>query len=76
MVGTLTKSASEQTGLPAHVVLYAGGGDGQLAGLGAGVTGKGSAFLDLGTAISCGTITTKYEIDSAFRTLHAAIPGR
>lgn len=76
MVGNLTKSASEQTGLPEHVVLYAGGGDGQLAGLGAGVTGKGSAFLDLGTAISCGTITTKYEIDSAFRTLHAAIPGR
>lgn len=76
MIGNLTKSASEQTGLPDHVVLYAGGGDGQLAGLGAGVTGKGAAFLDLGTAISCGTITAKYEIDSAFRTLHAAIPGR
>lgn len=76
LVGNLTRAASVATGLPERTLLYAGAGDGQLAGLGAGVTGKGSAFLDLGTAISCGTITNKYEIDSAFRTMHAAVPGR
>ncbi len=76
LVGNLTEAAARATGLSERTLLYAGAGDGQLAGLGAGVTGKGSAFLDLGTAISCGTITNKYEIDSAFRTLHAAVPGR
>jgi xylulokinase len=75
-IGSLTPRARAQTGLPDHVLLYAGSGDGQLAGLGAGVTGQGSAFIDIGTAVSCGTITNRYEIDRAFRTLHAAIPGR
>lgn len=75
-IGNLTADAIRETGLPEHVLLYAGCGDGQLAGLGAGVTGQGSAFIDLGTAVTCGTITGKYEVDRAFRTLHAAIPGR
>lgn len=75
-IGTLTPDACRATGLPDHVLLYAGSGDGQLAGLGAGVTGQGSAFIDIGTAVSCGTICNKYEIDRAFRTMHAAIPGR
>jgi xylulokinase len=76
VAGFLTPSASRATGLPEHVTLIAGCGDGQLAGLGAGVTEKARGFLDLGTAVSCGTITDRYEIDQSFRTLHAALPGR
>lgn len=76
LIGPLLPSASSATGLPAHVLLYAGSGDGQLSGLGAGVTERGRGFLDIGTAVSCGTITDQYEIDTAFRTLHAAIPGK
>jgi xylulokinase len=74
--GILTKEAAAEMGLSTRVMLYAGSGDGQLAGLGAGVTQKARGFLDLGTAVSCGTITDRYEIDSSFRTLHAALPGR
>lgn len=76
LIGPLSRAAADATGLPDHVLLYAGSGDGQLAGLGAGVTAKGHGFLDLGTAVSCGVLTDRYEVDSAFRTLHAAIPGR
>lgn len=76
LIGPLTEGAAQATGLPESVLVYAGSGDGQLAGLGAGVTEKGQGFLDIGTAISCGVITDRYEIDNAFRTLYAAIPGR
>jgi xylulokinase len=76
LIGPLTPAAAEATGLPESVLLYAGSGDGQLAGLGAGVIEKGQGFLDIGTAISCGVITDRYEIDTAFRTLYSAMPGR
>ena len=76
LIGPLTEAAAQATGLPESVLVYAGSGDGQLSGLGAGVTEKGQGFLDIGTAISCGVITDRYEIDSAFRTLYAAMPGR
>lgn len=74
--GFLKADAAREMGLSTRVMLYAGSGDGQLAGLGAGVTQKARGFLDLGMAVSCGTITDRYEIDNSFRTLHAALPGR
>ncbi len=76
LIGPLTNSAIEETGLPRHVLVYAGAGDSQLSGLGAGVIQSGTGFIDLGTAISGGIIVDNYEIDNAFRTLHSAIPGR
>ena len=76
LIGPLTQQALESTGLPEQVFMYAGGGDGQLAGLGAGVIQKARGFLDLGTAVSCGTITDQYEIDTSFRTMHSPLPGR
>lgn len=75
-IGPMTKAALAETGLPAQVLVYAGAGDGPLAGLGAGVTRPGRSFLDLGTAVTCGTLSEKYEVDSSFRTLNAAQPGR
>ena len=76
LIGPLTERAGAQTGLPSHVLVYAGAGDSQLAALGAGAIRPGKGFIDLGTAISGGIIVDQYEIDNAFRTLHAAIPGR
>ena len=76
LIGPLTERALAETGLPAQVLLYAGAGDAQLSGLGAGITQQGTGFIDLGTAISGGIIVDRYEIDNAFRTLSAAIPGR
>ena len=76
LVGPLTDRAIEQTGLPPQILVYAGAGDSQLSGLGAGVTQRGTGFIDLGTAISGGILVDSYEIDNAFRTLHSPIPGR
>ncbi len=76
LVGPIAPQAAKETGLPASVFVYAGTGDGQAAGLGSGVIKKARGFLDLGTAISCGVITDSYQIDQAFRTMHAAIPGK
>ncbi len=76
LVGPLTRAAAHELGLPEHVLVYAGAGDAQLAGLGAGVVDRSRAFLDLGTAVTCSVLTDGYQIDQAFRTLHAAIPGK
>jgi xylulokinase len=76
LIGPLTERALLETGLPDHVMVYAGAGDAQLAGLGAGVIQPGKGFIELGTAISAGIVVDRYEIDNAFRTLHFAIPGR
>lgn len=76
MIGPLTDQAIEETGLPADVLVYAGAGDGQAAGLGAGVVERNRGFVDLGTAVTCGFLVGAYQIDQAFRTLHAAIPGK
>jgi xylulokinase len=76
LIGPLTERAVMETGLPAHVLVYAGGGDAQLSGLGAGVLEHGRGFIELGTALSGAVISERYEIDNAFRTLHYAVPGR
>ncbi len=76
LIGPLTERATEETGLPSHVILYAGAGDAQLSGLGAGVMQHGRGFIDLGTAICGSIVSDRYEIDNAFRTLHHAVPGR
>ncbi len=75
LIGPLTESAVLLTGLPAHVLVYAGAGDAQAAGLGAGVTSPGQAFMELGTAVTCGVLSANYEVDDAFRTLYSAVPG-
>jgi sugar (pentulose or hexulose) kinase len=59
------------TGVP----LIAGLGDGQAAGIGANVTGPGTAYLNLGTSMVLGVQTDSYQCDPAFRTLAGAIPG-
>jgi xylulokinase len=71
-VGVLSASAAE-IGLPA-VPVIAGTGDGQAAGLAAGLE-AGSAYLNLGTSMVLGVQSSSYVTDPAFRTLAGVIPG-
>ena len=64
------------TGLRSGTPVIAGAGDGQSACLGAGVTGPGRAFVNLGTAIAGGTALGRYLTDLAFRTCSAPFPAR
>lgn len=52
-----------------------GAGDGQCAGLGAGITAPGSAYLNLGTGIIAGTVSENYAPSSAYRALTGGVPG-
>ncbi|MFM9105307.1 MAG: FGGY-family carbohydrate kinase, partial [Chloroflexota bacterium] len=54
--------------------VVAGAGDGQSASLGAGVTGPGRAFVNIGTAIAGGVVSPRYQTDLAFRTCCGAVP--
>lgn len=74
-LGTLDGAVARTTGWPEELRLYAGLGDGQAACLGAGVSGPGRAYLNLGTAVVSGVLTERYAVSRAFRTLHAARPG-
>jgi sugar (pentulose or hexulose) kinase len=74
-LGVLTAGAAAHTALPAGVPLVAGAGDGQCAGLGAGIVAGGRAYLNLGTAIVSGVLSSDYRCDRAFRTLYGAAPG-
>lgn len=72
VIGEVTRKASAATGLPAGLPVVAGAGDGQCAGLGAGITAPGRAYLNLGTAIVSGVLSEGYQTDPAFRTLYDA----
>ena len=74
-VGGLTESGAAHLGLPAGLPVFAGAGDGQAAGLGAGILGPGVAYLNLGTAIVSGVLSDTYRTDPAFRTMFGATPG-
>jgi xylulokinase len=75
IIGAVSGGAAEMTGLLAGTPLVAGAGDGQAASLGAGVTGPGRAYVNLGTAIAGGAVADRYVTDLAYRTCAGAIPG-
>jgi xylulokinase len=75
VVGELSSAASKELGLPAGLPVVGGAGDGQSAGLGANATHRGSAYVNLGTAVVAGTMSERYAWDRAFRTLIGAVPG-
>ena len=75
VMGQVTHEAAQATGLPAGLPIIAGAGDGQAAGLGAGITSTERAYLNLGTALVSGVCSSEYHTDSAFRTLSGAIGG-
>jgi xylulokinase len=75
VIGELAPTVVEELGLHAGVPVVGGAGDGQSAGLGANATWRGSAYLNLGTAVVAGTMSERYQWDRAFRTLVGAVPG-
>lgn len=75
ILGHVTADAAMASGLPEGLPVVAGAGDGQCAGLGAGLVGPERAYLNLGTAIVSGLVSSEWRCDRAFRTLCAAIPG-
>ncbi len=75
VIGGLTADAAALLGLPAGTPVVAGAGDGQCAGLGAGVAAPGRAYLNIGTGLISGTYSSSYRPSSAYRALLGTIPG-
>jgi sugar (pentulose or hexulose) kinase len=71
VIGKVNKESSELTGLSTSTLIVAGGGDGQVAGLGANALTPERAYLNLGTAIVAGVYGPDYRISKAFRTMSA-----
>ncbi|MEM7693650.1 MAG: FGGY family carbohydrate kinase [Pseudomonadota bacterium] len=72
ILGTVSAKAALETGLKEGTPIIAGGGDGQLAGLGTGCTIEGRAYINLGTAVVSGVWSKDYLFDKAWRTEIAA----
>lgn len=75
VLGELTPQAAQVCGLRPGVLVAAGLGDGQAAGLGANITRQDEAYLSMGTSFISGVFSERYQVDPAFRTLYAGIPG-
>ena len=69
MIGVVSSSAANLTGLAPNTPVVAGGGDGQAAGLGVNALGGGRAYLNLGTAVVGGIYSSEYRIGNAWRTM-------
>ena len=69
VLGRLSENASKSTGISANAVIIAGGGDGQVAGLGSNVLTSKHAYLNLGTAVVAGVYGKNYKTSKSFRTM-------
>ncbi|WP_167582016.1 xylulokinase [Kineococcus rubinsiae] len=72
VVGEVTAAAAAATGLRAGTPVVAGGGDGQCAAIGAGAVAPGTLYLNVGTALVCGSVSADYSFDRSYRTVAAA----
>jgi sugar (pentulose or hexulose) kinase len=73
-LGFVTERAARETGLLSGTPVIAGGGDGQCAGLGAGIVESERAYLNLGTAVVSGTFSSQYRYGPSFRTMCGCVP--
>ncbi len=71
-LGKVTAAAAAATGLLEGTPVIAGGGDGQMAGLGTNCTMPERAYINLGTAVVSGVWSPTYLYDRAWRTEIAA----
>ncbi|MEE4195988.1 MAG: FGGY-family carbohydrate kinase [Anaerolineae bacterium] len=69
MIGCVTTQAAAETGLHPGTPVYAGIGDGQACGIGAGINAPGTSYLTLGTSVISGTYAPHFLTDNAFRTM-------
>lgn len=68
-LGEVRAEAAAATGLPPGTPIFAGGGDGQCAGLGVDAARPGRVYLNLGTAIITGIWSEHCAIDRYWRTM-------
>lgn len=67
-IGSITKDAAGQTGLLPETPIFAGGGDGQCAGLGTACITSDQAYINLGTAVVSGVWSPQCLNSKAWRT--------
>jgi xylulokinase len=72
LLGRVTAEAAAATGLIEGTPIFAAGGDGQCAGLGAGCTRSDRAYVNTGTALVGGIWSPDYVCHPAWRTEQAA----
>jgi xylulokinase len=75
IIGQVTADMAAKLGLPAGLPVVAGAGDGQCAGLGAGIVEPGSAYLNLGTGLISGSVSDNYVPSLAYRAMAGCVPG-
>jgi len=75
VLGALTGEAAAALKLPAGIPVVSGAGDGQSAGLGAGIIAPGSAYLNVGTGLISGSFSDNYIPSTAYRAMAGTIPG-
>lgn len=71
-LGQISVDAALATGLLEGTAIFAAGGDGQCAGLGANCTHSNRAYINLGTAVVSGIWSPDYKCNPAWRTEIAA----
>lgn len=69
VLGTIGKAVAAETGLPEGTPVVAGGGDGQLAGLGCAALTPDTAYLNIGTALVSGIHGKAFLNQPAWRTM-------
>lgn len=74
VLGHIRADIAHDLNLPPDIPVVAGVGDGQSAGLGCGVVGPGTAYLNLGTGMISGSYSDDYSFAKEFRVLAGAIP--
>jgi xylulokinase len=75
LIGLLSDKAAKTLGLPEGLQIFSGAGDGQSAGLGAGIVGSGLAYLNVGSGLISGFFSDKYSPSTAYRAMAGTIPG-
>lgn len=75
VLGLLSDKAAKALALPAGIPIISGAGDGQSAGLGAGITGPGLAYLNVGSGLISGFFSENYLASTAYRAMAGTIPG-
>ena len=68
-IGRILEKIASEFNLPMNLKIFAGGGDGQCAGLGVNAISGGRAYLNLGTAIIAGASSQDLRLSNFWRTL-------
>jgi len=74
VIGYISTEAARETGLPEGLPVASGAGDQQAGGLGCGVVNPGMAYLNLGTSVVLGLISSKYIYHQNFFVREGVLP--